>query len=39
VHLGRDAYVYVRQSTVAQVREHGERAWPACPYMLVSAAR
>jgi DNA invertase Pin-like site-specific DNA recombinase len=24
VHLGRDAYVYVRQSTLTQVREHGE---------------
>src|SRR5215212_9605914 len=24
MHLGRDAYVYVRQSTVTQVREHGE---------------
>ena len=24
VHLGRDAYVYVRQSTLSQVREHGE---------------
>lgn len=24
VHLGRDAYVYVRQSTITQVREHGE---------------
>jgi DNA invertase Pin-like site-specific DNA recombinase len=24
VHLGRDAYVYVRQSTLTQVREHTE---------------
>jgi DNA invertase Pin-like site-specific DNA recombinase len=24
VHLGRDAYVYVRQSTITQVREHTE---------------
>jgi DNA invertase Pin-like site-specific DNA recombinase/predicted DNA-binding transcriptional regulator AlpA len=24
VHLGRDAYVYVRQSTLTQVREHAE---------------
>lgn len=24
MHLGRDAYVYVRQSTLTQVREHGE---------------
>ena len=23
-HLGRDAYVYVRQSTLTQVREHTE---------------
>ncbi len=23
-HLGRDAYVYVRQSTLSQVREHTE---------------
>jgi hypothetical protein len=25
VHLGRDAYVHVRQSTLTQVREQGER--------------
>ena len=24
VHLGRDAYVYVRQSTLTQLREHTE---------------
>jgi DNA invertase Pin-like site-specific DNA recombinase len=23
-HLGRDAYIYVRQSTLTQVREHTE---------------
>jgi hypothetical protein len=28
-HVGRDAYVYVRQSTLTQMREHTLRAWNA----------
>jgi DNA invertase Pin-like site-specific DNA recombinase len=36
VHLGRDAYVYVRQSTLTQVREHTESL--ARQYELVDRA-
>lgn len=30
VHLGRDAYVYVRQSTLTQLREHTESLIRQC---------